>query len=79
MLVGHTKFAPDRYFSLLKKRYHRSCVDTIVDIARVMKESTTTGHNIPQLILSHDGVKYVQFYQWKDFLQQFFYKYLEVR
>ena len=70
MLVGHTKFAPDRYFGLLKKRYRRSCVDTIVDIACVVKESTTTGHNIPQLIRSHDGVKHVQFYQWKVF--QFF-------
>ena len=29
VLVGHTKFAPDRFFGLIKKRYRRSCVDTI--------------------------------------------------
>lgn len=56
MLVGHTKFAPDRYFGLIKKRYRRACVDTIVDLARVVKESTTTGQNIPQLIRSLAGV-----------------------
>ena len=44
-LVGHTKFGPDRFFGLLKKRYRRSSVDTIVDIARVVNESTITGHN----------------------------------
>ena len=72
MLVGHTKFAPDRYFGLIKKRYCRLCVDTLVDLARVVKESTTTGRNLPQLIQGHDGTKRVQFYQWKHFLPQFF-------
>ena len=29
MLVGHTKFAPDRFFVLLKRLYRRSLVDTM--------------------------------------------------
>jgi len=32
MLMGHTKFAPDRFFGLFKKHF-RSCVDTLIEIA----------------------------------------------
>ena len=72
MLVGHTKFAPDRFFGLVKKRFRRSCVDTLTDIARVVEESTTTGKNKAQMIRNLDGEKQVDFYQWSVFLQQFF-------
>ena len=50
MLVGHTKFAPDRFFGLEKKHLRRSRVDTIEDITFVVKESTTTQQNKAQLI-----------------------------
>ena len=69
MLVGHTKFVPDRYFGLIKKRFRRSSVDTIVDIARVVHESTTTTQNKARELT---GVRKVNFYQWTVFLQQFF-------
>ena len=72
MLVGHTKFAPDRYFGLIKKRFRRSSIDTLFEMARVVKESTTTGKNKAQLIRSPSGEKEVDFYQWTAFLQQFF-------
>ena len=45
MLVGHTKFAPDRHFGLIKKRFRRS---SLFEMARVVKESTTTGKTKPQ-------------------------------
>ena len=62
MLVGYTKFAPVRYFGLIRKWYRRSCVDKIYDIARVVKESsTTTGYHS-----SFEMTKHVQFYQWKN-------------
>ena len=32
MLVGHTKFAPDRFFGLFKKTYRKSIVDTMEDV-----------------------------------------------
>ena len=72
MLVGHTKFAPDQYFGLVKKRFRRSCIDTIIGIAHVVDESTTTGQNKAQLIRNLNGEKQVDFYQWTVFLQQFF-------
>ena len=72
MLVGHTKFASDRFFGLIKKRYRRSSVDTLNDIVCVVKESTTTKQNKAQLIRSLDGVKNGVFFQWTVFLQQFF-------
>ena len=72
MLVGHTKFAPDRYFGLFKKRLRRSCVDTMIEVARVVQESTITRKNKAQLISNLQGEKEVQFYQWTAYLQQFF-------
>lgn len=65
MLVGHTKFAPRSFFfGLIKKRYRRFSVNTITDIARVLKESTMTGCNHYQLIRDLDGTKLVEFYEW---------------
>ena len=55
MLVGHTKFAPDRFFGLIKKRYRRSCVDTINHLSLVVNESTTTKQNKAQLIRDLTG------------------------
>ena len=40
MLTGHTKFAPDRFFGLIKRKYCRSTVSSIIELERVVKEST---------------------------------------
>ena len=40
MLAGHTKFAPDRYFGLVKRKYKHSHVATLSDIEGVVKLST---------------------------------------
>ena len=32
MLVGHTKFAPDWCFGLLKQKYHRTPVGCLADL-----------------------------------------------
>ena len=45
MLVGHTKFAPYRFFGLFKRLYLLSLVDTMTDIVRVVKESSSSGRN----------------------------------
>lgn len=71
MLMGRTKFAPDRFFGLFKKHF-RSCVDTLIGIAPVMEEPTVTGENKAQLISSLQGQKEVEFYQWTEFFQEFF-------
>ena len=41
-MLGHTKFAPDRFFALFKKVYRKSVVDTIEDAVRAVKESSIT-------------------------------------
>lgn len=73
MLVGHTKFGPDRFFGLVKRQYKKSVVGTICDIERVVKESTRSNQNRAQLIASMTGLeKYVISYQWSSFLSRFF-------
>ena len=55
MLVGHTKFAQDRFFGLFKRLFRLSVVDTIEDIARVVMESSPSGKNLPQTTVCPSG------------------------
>ena len=71
MIVGHTKFSPDRFFGLFKKAYRQSTVDAIFQIARLVEMSRTTDQNIPQLVRDIGGDIQVKFYQWTAFLGQF--------
>ena len=59
MLVGHTKFSPDRFFGLFKKAFCRS---TIFEISRQVEVSTATGQSIPQLVRNMKGGLQVKFY-----------------
>ena len=52
MLVGHTKFAPDRFFGLFKRLYRKSVINTIEDVALTVRRSSVAGKNIPQLTTS---------------------------
>ena len=45
MIPGHTKFSPDRFFSLIKRRYRHTNVSSLIEIAEVVKTSTTGGNN----------------------------------
>ena len=45
MLVGHTKFAPDRFFGLIKRKYRRTPVYSINDMVKVVESSTVAGGN----------------------------------
>ena len=47
MLVGHTKFSPDRHFGTFKKAFRVSSVSTLAEIATVVERTST---NTPQLI-----------------------------
>ena len=51
MLVGHTKFSPDWCFGLFKRRYKRTFVSSLQDIATVVS----------------DGTVEVPVYNWADF------------
>ena len=73
MIPGHTKFAPDRFFGLVKKLYRRTSVSTLADIEDVVKKSTTGNQNIPQPTVDcRTGKRYVTWYKWDEHLSTFF-------
>ena len=73
LIAGHTKFAPDWCFGLIKKLYRKSRVDTLADIAQVVEESSPVKHvNIPQLVGNEDGRILVQSYNWQEHLKPYF-------
>ena len=72
MLPGHTKFAPDRHFGLIKKVYRRTRVDTIGCLQKVVINSSHIGANKVQLVRDSSGQQVVHFYGWSSFLQQYF-------
>ena len=41
MLVGHTKFSPERFLGLIKKVYQHSSVSTLSQLVGVVERSTT--------------------------------------
>nr|XP_046151602.1 uncharacterized protein LOC123993470 [Oncorhynchus gorbuscha] len=43
LITGHTKFATDLCFNLIKQRFRQTRVNTLSDIAGVVKDSTVTG------------------------------------
>ena len=72
MLVGHTKFAPDWCFGLLKQRFRRTKVGCLADIARVVNESSEVNH--AQLVGREDGTTIVPQYDWASFFTPYFKK-----
>ena len=68
MLVGHTKFAPDRFFGLIKKKFKVTLVSTLEEIKHVVRRPMLTGQNIPQGTKTPSGNRLVTFYDWKTFL-----------
>ena len=68
MPPGHTKFAPDWCFGLLKRRFRRAHVSCLDDLQDVVKESTPVSRlNIPQLVGSEDATIIVPTYDWHSF------------
>jgi hypothetical protein len=70
MLVGHTKFAPDWAFGLLKQRFKRSKVGCLDDLARVVNDSAKINHT--QLVGREDGTIIVHQYDWANFFKDYF-------
>ncbi len=71
MLTGHTKFAPDRFFGVLKKRYRHTFVSTLDELVDVVKKSMVCGQNIPQLTKNSQR-RLVKWYDWKSYLSTYF-------
>jgi hypothetical protein len=70
MMVGHTKFAPDWAFGLLKQKFRRSDVGCIHDLAKVVRDSATV--NNAQVVGSEDGTVFVHQYNWASFFEGVF-------
>ena len=70
LLVGHTKFAPDWCFGLLKQKYRKTLVGCLEDLARVVDQSVRTNH--AQLVGMEDGTTFVHQYDWAGFFQSYF-------
>ena len=70
MMVGHTKFAPDCAFGLLKQKFRRTLVGCIDDLAKVVDSSATVNH--AQLVGRENGEVIVRQYNWSGFFATYF-------
>ena len=43
MMAGHTKFAPDRFFGIVKKAYRHTAVSSLPDMVKVVSNSSISG------------------------------------
>jgi hypothetical protein len=68
MPAGHTKFAPDWCFGLLKKRFRICEVHCLNDLVHTVSTSTLKGTNKAQLVVTEAG----QVYDWQAFFGGFF-------
>ncbi|XP_072015693.1 uncharacterized protein [Amphiura filiformis] len=65
MVSGHTKFAPDGNFGILKRRFARSTVECLDDMEEVVSSSGVC--NIAQLVGDEQQNVAVPTYNWQDF------------
>ena len=70
MMVGHTKFAPDWAFGLLKQRFKRTKVGCLADLAKVVTDSATINH--AQLVGKENGEVIVKQFDWATFFAKHF-------
>lgn len=70
MMVGHTKFAPDWAFGLLKQKFKRTTVGCLDDLARMVCSSAAV--NNTQLVGLEDGTTMVHQYDWASFFRDKF-------
>lgn len=74
MLVGHTKFSPDAYFGLLKKKYRRSRAYTYRQLVDIINTSTVKECNVCHPYRNDDGNASFRYYAWTKWLKKYFRK-----
>ena len=74
LIAGHTKFAPDRCFGLIKRAYKVNFISSLYEFARMVDCCSTTEVNKAQLVGTHDGQEIVPVYDWAEFLSEYFTK-----
>ena len=77
LLVGHTKFAPDWCFGLIKQRLRKTSVGSLADLKTVVEQSATA--NSVQLVGDQCGNPIVPMYDWVSFLQPHFNKVAHIK
>ena len=70
MVVGHTKFAPDWCFGLLKRTLRRTKIGCLDDIVMACEKSAKV--NFSQLVGTQEGEVIVPTYDWQSFLGCYF-------
>ena len=71
MIPGHTKFSPDRFFGMIKRKYRRTKLDSLNQLAEVVNTSTLECRNTAYII-GHDTIKPFSYFNWSDFLKTYF-------
>lgn len=79
LLAGHTKFAPDWCFGLIKRLFRRTKVSCLKDISDVVENSTQQGINIPQLVGDESGKVFIPVYDWVNFLLPVYTKFVGLK
>jgi hypothetical protein len=72
MLVGHTKFSPDAYFGLLRKKYRHSKIYTYNQLVDVINNSTIKGNNICHPYRNNEGRVSFKYRAWSKWLEKYF-------
>ncbi|XP_042160314.1 uncharacterized protein LOC121840507 [Oncorhynchus tshawytscha] len=72
LIIDHLEFAPNWCFGLIKQRFTKTRVDSLSEIASIVKDSTVTAVNIPQLVGLEDGTVLVESYGWQQHLTLYF-------
>ena len=70
MVPGHSKFSPDRFFGMIKQKYHRTKVDSLSQLADI-DNTSTMGHKNTAYVTGHD-TKPFTYYNWTKFPQPHF-------
>ena len=79
LIVGHTKFACDWCFGLLKQSFRKCFVSSLYELATVVDTLTVSGVNVAQLCSLHNGSTIVPVYDWVSFLSPFFKKFPNIK
>ena len=74
LVVGHTKFSPDGYFGLIRKRYRRSNVYTYDNLVETINKSSQSGHNLCQPHAAGTSSKMTRlvYRDWANWLGRYF-------
>ena len=73
LLAGHTKFAPDWGFGLVKRQFRKTVINCLEDITDAVKKSAPAV-SLSQLCASQEGEIIVPVYDWTSYLAAFFKK-----